>query len=100
MASAIARCAGVSIFGLLAACHLAPAAPAQDQPADAVSYKFVNKTGGKFTDEQCFWSLNGGKDWHSFAREPTVRCPAGNGRVYFRVGAAPKNFDDRTATWD
>jgi hypothetical protein len=27
-------------------------------------------------------------------------CPAGNGRLYFRLGAAPKNFDDREAYWD
>jgi hypothetical protein len=29
-----------------------------------------------------------------------VRCPRGNGRVYFRLGAALKNFDDREAYWD
>jgi hypothetical protein len=72
----------------------------QPQPADGLTYKFVNKTDGKFTDEQCFWSLNGGREWHSFAREPSVRCPTGNGRVYFRLGAAPRNFDDREAYWD
>jgi hypothetical protein len=64
------------------------------------SYSFVNRTGGAFGDDQCFWSLNGGRDWHSFAKEPTVPCPNGNGRVYFRLGAAPKNFDDRRAYWD
>jgi hypothetical protein len=68
--------------------------------ADGMHYQFVNKTNGKFTDDMCFWSLNGGRDWHSFAKEPSVRCPKGNGRVYFRVGAAPKNFDDREAYWD
>src|SRR5262249_28713917 len=54
----------------------------------------------KFADDQCFWSLNGGREWHSFATEPTARCPNGNGRVYFRLGSAPKNFDDRKAYWD
>ncbi len=63
-------------------------------------YKFVNHTSGAFADDQCFWSLNGGRDWHSFAQEPTVFCPVGNGRVYFRLGAAPKNLDDRRAYWD
>jgi hypothetical protein len=63
-------------------------------------YKFVNYTSGAFADDQCFWSLNGGRDWQSFAKEPTVFCPVGNGRVYFRLGAAPKNLDDRQAYWD
>ncbi len=64
-------------------------------------YTFVNKTGGKFTDDQCYWSLNGGREWHSFAKEPTVPCPGGNGRLYFRLGAAPKNVEtDRAAYWD
>ena len=34
------------------------------------------------------------------AKEPTAPCPGGNGRLYFRLGAAPKNFDDREAYWD
>src|SRR5437763_11571020 len=88
-------------LGVLAAglwLTLLPAA--QPKAPGGTVYRFVNKTNGKFTDEQCFWSLNGGKEWHSFAKEPTVRCPTGNGRVYFRLGAAPKNFDDREATWD
>ncbi len=63
-------------------------------------YTFVNKTNGKWADDQCFWSLDGGKQWHSFAKEPTTPCPTGNGRVYFRLGDAPKNFDDRAAYWD
>jgi beta-galactosidase len=68
--------------------------------ADGLNYKFVNKTNGKFTDEQCFWSLNGGREWHSFAKEQSVKCPTGNGRVYFRLGEAPRNLDDRKAYWD
>lgn len=68
--------------------------------ADATIYRMVNSTGGKFTDEQCFWSLNNGKDWHSFAKETTVACPRGNGRLYFCLGGPPKNFDDREAYWD
>lgn len=63
-------------------------------------FRFVNQTGGQFADADCYWSLDHGKTWHSFADEPTVPCPVGNGRVYFRLGAAPKNFDDRTARWD
>jgi hypothetical protein len=76
---------------------------AQDKKAEApggLNYVFVNKTNGRFSDEQCFWSLNGGRAWHSFAQEPSTLCPKGNGRLYFRFGAAPKNFDDFTAYWD
>jgi hypothetical protein len=72
----------------------------EPQAADGLVYKFVNSTNGKFADDQCFWSLDGGREWLSFAKEPTARCPGGNGRLYFRLGAAPKNFDDREAIWD
>jgi hypothetical protein len=68
--------------------------------AGSLVYTFVNRTNGKFSDDQCFWSLNNGRDWHSFATEPSVPCPAGNGRVYLRVGTAPRNFDDRQTCWD
>jgi hypothetical protein len=71
----------------------------QPQPVRGIAYSFVNRTGA-FADRECFWSLNGGRDWHSFAAEPTAACPAGNGRVYFRLGVAPRNFDDRRAYWD
>ena len=67
---------------------------------EGLTYRFVNRTGSAFGDDQCYWSLNAGRDWHSFAKEPAVACPVGNGRVYFRLGAAPKNLDDRRAYWD
>jgi hypothetical protein len=73
---------------------------AQSTPANGLKYVFVNKTNGKFADDECFWSLNGGREWHSFAKEPTIPCPKGNGRLYLRLGAAPKNLDDHTAYWD
>ncbi len=76
------------------------AANAVAQPAKSdMVYRFVNATGGKFADADCFWSMNNGKDWNSFAEKPTAPIK-GNGRVYFRVGLAPKNLDDRTAVWD
>src|SRR5207302_973820 len=87
-----AACAGLaltaSVFG------------ADAKPGGGLNYSFVNKTNGKFKDEECFWSLNGGKEWHSFAKEPTAACPGGNGRVYFCLGKPPRNFDDRAAYWD
>ncbi|HLW65219.1 MAG TPA: beta-1,3-glucanase family protein [Gemmataceae bacterium] len=70
------------------------------QPPDAIPYRFVNATHGKFADELCFWSLDNGRTWHTIAKEPTVACPKGNGRVYFALGKLPKNFDDREAYWD
>ena len=83
--------------GLLLALPLLAQEP---QSADGLTYTFVNRTNGKFADDECLWSLNGGREWHSFAKEPAVLCPTGNGRVYLRLGAAPRNFDDREATWD
>jgi len=80
---------------------LAPRGFGQATPAEGeLVYKFVNRTNGKFADAECFWSLDSGKNWHSFAQEPTAPCPRGNGRVYFRLGAAPKNLNDREAIWD
>ena len=73
---------------------------AEPRQSGGLTYTFVNGTGGTFGDDQCYWSLNGGRDWRSFAKEPTAPCPNGNGRVYFRLGKAPKNFDDRRAYWD
>jgi hypothetical protein len=79
---------------------IAPRLFAAPDPSGRLSYSFINKTNGRWTDEQCFWSLDGGKQWHSFAAEPTVPCPDGGGRVYFRMGDEPKNFDDRGSYWD
>ena len=69
-------------------------------PAAGLTYTFVNRTNSRFADGECFWSLDGGRHWHSLATEPRVPCPGGNGRVYFRLGAPPRNFDDRRAYWD
>ena len=70
-------------------------APAQHGPL----YRLQNRT-VKFTDAECFWSLNAGREWHSFAESSTVPCPLGNGRLYFRLGAAPRDMGDREAYWD
>jgi hypothetical protein len=63
-------------------------------------FRFINKTAGQFSVADCHWSLDHGKTWNSFADRPTAPCPTGNGRVYFRLGPPPKNFDDRTTRWD
>jgi hypothetical protein len=67
---------------------------------DELVYRLVNKTNGKFTDAECFWSLDHGKNWHSFAKEPTAVCPRGNGRLYFYVGTPPKHWGSRDSYWD
>jgi hypothetical protein len=85
----------VSIFSTLFSAHGQVAVSKEHGPL----YRLVNRT-GKFSDAECFWSLNNGQDWHSFEKEPTVPCPRGNGRLYFRLGKAPVNFDDRKSFWD
>jgi dienelactone hydrolase len=69
-------------------------------PQAGTAFRFVNQSGGEYADADCYWSLDHGKTWHSFADEPTTPCPTGNGRVYLRQGAPPANFDDRTTRWD
>ena len=89
------KLAGATATGLL----LAPRVFADDA-APRLNYSFVNKTSGKWTDNQMFWSLDNGTTWHSFAKEATTPCPDGGGRVYLACGSPPKNFDDRAAYWD
>ena len=91
--------AAVTAGVVLGPTFLAQAKDNQIEPGGLL-YSFVNNTNGRWKDDQCFWSLDGGKAWHSFAKEPTTPCPTGNGRVYFRLGNAPENFDDRAAYWD
>jgi hypothetical protein len=91
-------------MGLVGVGLLRAAACFADDPVTAtregLAYKLVNQTNGKFRDDQCFWSLSDGRQWRSFAGQATVPCPKGNGRLYFSLGALPKNFDDRQAYWD
>ena len=98
LSPSLAKLRGIGL--LLCLFGFAAGAPAQTATAGhGPLYRMVNKT-GKFTDAECFWSLNAGQDWHSLAKEPTVPCPLGNGRLYFRLGPAPKNMADREAIWD
>jgi hypothetical protein len=101
-AAGLQRLSRRRFLSVSASLALAPALLGQEKKIEGggLNYSFVNKTNGKFADEECFWSLDGGRAWHSFAQEPTTPCPRGNGRVYFRLGAAPKNFDDFNAYWD
>lgn len=90
-------------FAFLCAAGLFPVLAQQE--ASKVSsdhgprYRVLNAT-GKFSDAECFWSLDHGKQWHPLDKESVFTCPKGNGRLYFCLGKPPKNFDDRTAIWD
>ena len=82
---------------------IAPASAQNKKPAgdSGVKYVFVNNTHGKWTDEQIFWTFQeDGSNWKSLKEAPTVMCPNKNGRVYFYVGAKPKDYYDRGAYWD
>jgi hypothetical protein len=94
------KTAGAAAVGIALTSRAASRATAKTIEPGAMLYSFVNNTAGRWTDDQCFWSLDDGKEWYSFAKEPATPCPTGNGRVYFRLGGAPQNFDDRAAYWD
>ncbi|MDB6130512.1 MAG: hypothetical protein JWM04_1619 [Verrucomicrobiales bacterium] len=88
----------ICLFAVNLAIQAAPETVQPDKDHGPL-YRLVNKT-DKFSDAECFWSLDNGREWHSFAKDPTVPCPHGNGRLYFRLGTAPQNFDDRNSYWD
>jgi hypothetical protein len=66
---------------------------------ESLPIRLVNKT-GKFTDAECFWSLDDGKEWRSFAEQSTILRGRSSGKMYFRLGSPPKNFEDRETHWD
>ncbi len=58
---------------------------------NVMTFKFLNRTNGKFTDSQVFWSFKNGtiSETHSIAEAPTYDMPANNsGRMYFYLCAA------------
>jgi hypothetical protein len=58
---------------------------------NVMTFKFLNRTNGKFTDSQVFWSFKSGSisETHSIAEAPTYDMPANNsGRMYFYLCAA------------
>jgi hypothetical protein len=61
-------------------------------------YTFVNKTNGKWKDEEIFWSKDMGKSWHTIKESA---ANGGNGRIYICMGKKPEPFgDDWGAYWD
>ena len=88
-----------SLLLIIATSMVALAGEQPPPQASGVRYRLVNQT-NRFADNQCFWSLDHGRSWHSFQEEHTPPCPKGNGRLYFALGQKPLNFDDRSTTWD
>jgi hypothetical protein len=68
-----------------------------------MTFKFLNRTNGKFTDAQIYWSFQIGSagidELHSFAEAPTYDMPAnGSGRLYFYIVTEPADPpESRTA---
>jgi hypothetical protein len=63
---------------------------------NVMTFKFENRTNGKFTDDQVYWSFQTGNinELHSIAEQPTYDMPANSsGRMYFYLCApgAPTN---------
>ncbi|MET0596039.1 MAG: hypothetical protein ABW133_25285, partial [Polyangiaceae bacterium] len=54
-------------------------------------FKFLNRTNGKYTDGEVYWSFKSGaiSETHSIAEQPTYDMPANSsGRMYFYICAA------------
>jgi hypothetical protein len=67
-------------------------APAIPPATQVLTFVFLNRTGGKFTDGEVFWSFRSGatSELHSIAEAPTYDMPANaSGRLYlYLCGAA------------
>jgi beta-glucanase (GH16 family) len=65
---------------------------------NVMTFKFLNRTNGKYPDSQVFWSFNG--TVHSIAEQSTFDMPANSaGRMYFGLGVAP-NAANPNSYWD
>ncbi len=67
---------------------------------NVMTFKFLNRTNGKYPDTQVFWSvkINGVTTTHSLAQQNTFDMPANSaGRMYFylgKVGTTSTNYYD------
>jgi hypothetical protein len=58
---------------------------------NVMTYKFLNRTNGKYADSEVYWSFKSGSisETHSIADKPTYDMPANSsGRLYFYLCAA------------
>ncbi|HEY9226899.1 MAG TPA: beta-1,3-glucanase family protein [Gemmatimonadaceae bacterium] len=61
------------------------------QATQVMTFKFLNRTNGKFKDSEVYWSFKSGSisELHSIAERPTYDMPANSsGRMYFYLCAA------------
>jgi len=71
-------------------------------PGDTVMMKFLNRTNGKYTNDQIIWTatLNGVATTYTFAQQPTFAMPPNSsGRMYFFLND-PTLDEDNTDYWD
>jgi len=71
-------------------------------PGDTVMMKFLNRTNGKYTNDQIIWTatLNGVVTTYTFAQQPTFAMPPNSsGRMYFFLND-PTLDEDNTDYWD
>jgi hypothetical protein len=71
-------------------------------PGDTVMMKFLNRTNGKYTNDQITWTatLNGVATTYTFAQQPTFAMPPNSsGRMYFFLNDPTLN-EDNTDYWD
>jgi hypothetical protein len=66
---------------------------------NALMFKFLNRTNGKYSDDQVFWVFQNSSinvnETHSIADEPLYDMPAnGSGRMYFYLGAPNSKYYD------
>jgi hypothetical protein len=69
---------------------------------DTVMMKFLNRTNGKYADDQITWTatLNGVATTYAFAQEPTFAMPPNSsGRMYFFLND-PTLDEDNADYWD
>ncbi len=62
-----------------------------------MTFKFLNRTNGKYQDSQVYWSFKNGaiSEVHSIAEQPTYDMPANaSGRMYFYLEAPNSKYAD------
>lgn len=67
------------------------------QANNVMTFKFLNRTNGKYRDDQVFWSvrIGGVEQVHSLAEQSTFDMPANSaGRMYFYLGHVGKTDTD------
>jgi Beta-1,3-glucanase len=64
---------------------------------NVMTFKFLNRTNGKYKDSEVFWSFKQGgiQEVHSIAEKPTYDMPvSASGRMYFYLGAPDSKYYD------